>query len=151
MKTFARLIGAVVVAFAAATVTFVLLGLLLMPLQRFDSQPAVFYGVRAVLSVAEGFAFIFAGSLIVPRRWRGTAAFGLLVIGVAFFFYVNGGESAGSLPVWHLVASVIGGLLAMLIQSLRRHANAEPSGASNGGPAPLLDNPAVAQGPPSVT
>jgi hypothetical protein len=151
MTTFARLIGAVVVALAAATVTFVLLGLLLMPLQRFDSQPAVFHGVRAVLFIAEGFAFIFAGSLMVPRRWRSSVAFGLLVIGVAFFIYVNGRESTGGLPVWHLVAAVIGGLLAMTIQSLRRHANTEPGTAPNGGPAWSPTNASAPGGPPSVS
>jgi hypothetical protein len=151
MKTFVLMIGAVVVAFAAATATFVLLGLLLMPLQRFDGQSAVFHGVRAVLFFTEGFAFIFAGSLIMPRRWRGAAAFGLLLVGGAFFVEVNGGESTGGLPAWHLVASVVGGLLAMVAERLRPHANAEPDDPPNGGPATQFGNSRVTEGPPSVS
>jgi hypothetical protein len=151
MKTFALLLGAVVVAFAAATATFVLFGLLLIPLQRFDTQPAVFHGVRAVLFFTEGFAFILAGSWIMPRRWRGAAAFGLLLVGAAVFIEVNGGESTGGVPAWHLVASLTGGVFAMAVERLRPHANAEPDDPPNGGPTTRLGNSGAGVGPPSVS
>jgi hypothetical protein len=120
----ARLVAAPVVALAAATFTFFLLFFLLMPLHQFDSEPVVFYGVRLVASFFEGFAFVFAGSLVAGRRWPVISALGLVCLGILCFVYLHTRYSSDGFPAWHLAASIAGGLVAVGIQTTRRHERA---------------------------
>ena len=117
-----RIIWAVCLAFAAAGFVFMLLALLAMPLQRFDSLPFMFYGVRAFASFAQAFAFVFAGSLIVVREWRVITAIGLLWLGLVFYLFFYRFMSSDDLfpPVWEILSSIAGGIVAVVNIRRRR-------------------------------
>jgi len=110
-----RMILAVCLAFVAAGLVFIVLGLLAMALQRFDLQPFMFYGFTAFASVAQAFAFVFAGSLIVVREWRVITAIGLLCLGLVFFLYFSRSMSSDHhFPsAWAIVSSIAGGVVAV--------------------------------------
>jgi len=120
----ARLLAAPVAALAAAVCTFFLLFFLLMPLQRFDSEPVAFHGLRLVVSFGEGFAFLFAGSVVAGRRWPIITALYLAVVGIVCFTYLHTQYSSDGFPVWHLVTSIAGGLCAVGLRAIKRHKRA---------------------------
>jgi hypothetical protein len=154
MKTIVRMVGVIVAAFAAAVITAVVFTMISMPFERFESQPVVHYGTHAVEGVARGFAFVFVGSLVAPRRRRAIAAFCLVAVGISAYTYGHATYAVSSqgFPVWHFSACVAGGLLASAIQARRDHeTKGQQSAAPNGGPATRLGNSGVPEGPPSVS
>ena len=154
VNTIVRIVGTIVAAFAAAVFTTLVSVLISMPFERFESQPAVYYGTGAVEAVARGFAFVFVGSLVAPRLWRAIAALGLVPVGIGAYIYGHATYAVSShgFPVWHFSACVAGGLLAWAIQAWRAHGtDGQPSAAPNGGPTTQLGNSGATEGPPSVS
>jgi hypothetical protein len=123
MKGLARLAVAVVAAFAAAVSTFVLLGFVSMPLERFESQPLVYHGVTVGLWFSTGFVFVLVGAAVARSRHAIISALGWLGLGIGFYTYfqVSYTSSSDGFPVWSLIAAIAGGLAAVGVPHLRRH------------------------------
>jgi hypothetical protein len=154
MTTFLRMVAVVGVAFASAVFATLLLFVALLPLQQFHLPFEVYAGIQALMSIAMAFAFVFGGSMVVPRPQRVLAAFFLLVIGIACFLCTQKWDASDPVwsPVWDLVLCAIGGLIAVRIQLWRARKNAsQPSAPPNGGPRVPPVIAAVAGGPPSVS
>ena len=121
MNTIARVLLAVVAAFAAGGFTMMAFVLISMLLQSLQSQPAAPYGMHIVEGVARGFALAFVGSLVAPGPRRATAALCLIPVGIAAYAYGHAAYAVSShgFPIWHLSACVVGGLVAAGIQAWR--------------------------------
>ena len=110
---------AIASAFAAALSTTLLFVLILMPFEQFESHLAFRY-VRGVELFFRGFAFVFIGSMFALKRWRGIAAFALVLLGIGAFIYNHARYSSShGLPIWDVIICVAGGSLAAKIQAWR--------------------------------
>jgi hypothetical protein len=152
MNTFARIIGAVAAAFAAACFTIGGFVVISMLSEVFHLRPPGRYTEQVMEGVTRGFAFAFAGSLFAPRKSRGIAALSLLPVGIGTYMWLHAGYTFDGFPGWHFSACVAGGLMAAVIQAWRGHeAHGQPTASLNDGPAMRPGNSGVTGGPPSVS
>ena len=118
-----RIIAAPLAAVIAAGAVALVLGLICLPIVRFHST-AVYYVSVALQCLAKGFAFVFAGSFVLPGRWRVGGALVLIVIGIAVHMHMmRSYTSDPQPPLWPLFAEIAGGLIAVAVQHIRRPRN----------------------------
>ena len=108
-----RIIGAALAAVLAGGAAAVVLGSVSIWLQEF------YLGVFDFLG--RGFAFVFAGSVVLPVRWRVGGAVVFVGLGVSLELYLMHSYSSGpEPPLWPVSVAAAGGLLAAAVQYLRR-------------------------------
>ncbi|HEY5955280.1 MAG TPA: hypothetical protein VIV60_01955 [Polyangiaceae bacterium] len=115
-----RMMAAPVAAVIAAGVVALVLGLVSLPLQRFDLA-AVHYASGALAFFARGFVFVFVGSFVLPGRWRLGGALVLAVLGIALQVYMmRSYTSDPAPPLWPLFTATAGGVTAAAVRYFRR-------------------------------
>lgn len=115
-----RVVAALLVALVAAVIFAVIMHFLLQPFSNVDSA-GVAYISGALQFVGRGFAFVLAGSVVLPRSWRLAGALVLVILGVGLQMHLRSYTSDADPPLWPVFAVAAGGLVAVAVHFPRRY------------------------------
>jgi hypothetical protein len=100
------------------------LPLIIVEASRLDSISAVFYAQNTMTFLCVGFSFVFCGSIAAPKPRRGVAGTALIILGICLLFLMSGDDvdniGSGAIFVCYLLASIVGGLLALALEPIRQ-------------------------------